>query len=239
MTPTDSTARDRTASGLDRYCGLKLKLSRENEKPARTQRAATLGTEFHSIAAAHLSHQPLPPMSGATVSGWYAKMLERLIPELPQSVTVEMAVGLAKDGSYVEVHEPQPHVYVARNPTQQLSVGGRLDIAWNHYDTAIVVDIKTGGTALGAPDRLPQLQMLGLAYAAYTHATSLVVGIYYARSGTLIWGQKIELPDTALLEDVIRMAEMSEEPVPGSWCASCYSRKHCASAQPASLPWVG
>jgi hypothetical protein len=141
-------------------------------------------------------------------------------------------MGLSPTGRYVEVTEPEPHVYVPVDSAAKILTAGRADTTWPDGGLIYVGDLKSGKTHLGRPEDLPQLQMLGLAAADKHQADAMVLGIYYARDGVWDWSQPIALDSAkaaAMWDQVLLYASLGPEPRPGDWCASCWERKGCTS----------
>ena len=219
-----------TASQLTRHCGYKRKLSKERPRSENAIKAQAKGSSFHECAEVWLrgSEGPLP--IDREVKGWVAWLRDIWTP--PPGCTPEMPLGLSPEGRYVEVKEPEPHVYVPVVETPLLTAG-RADVVWHHDGIAHVLDFKTGKFPVDAPKWNLQLLSLGFAAASFYGSDVMKVGIYYARKGTFVWSDPIHLDSdeaASMWGAVETAATLDETPRPGPHCSRCWERKGCAFA---------
>jgi len=240
-----------SASALRRNCGYPRALNRERKPTADQQAAMDRGTVFHQAIETWARTRELPVVPDLEMQGWLDLLAADWHP--PLDGEYEVAWGLRaelSDGvppAYVEVDEPEPHVYVPRRfvvpagQTAQQAMGaalltaGRADVAWWSGDGLVVADWKTGRyPATPAPQNL-QVNAAGIALALKRGASSYVPMIYYARDGYWDHGPRVVFGTPAferIWGEIRSAALLDERPRPGEWCADCWDRrtKRCAYA---------
>lgn len=236
-----------SASKLIRYCGYvhvlaalppkgKAELQREENK----RLAADRGRVFHQAVDDWVARGNLPMVDDLEIQGWLDLLMSQWAP--PVSTVTEVAWGLSPSGEYLEVDEPEPHVYVARNGSSLLTAG-RLDVGWtqgaNIYGDrphiAACCDWKTGRYPVTPAHRNLQCNAGGMALAQKLGAEAYLPGVYYTRDGFFDWGEPVLLgsPEHQAMFAEVKMAALLDgTPVPGSHCSSCWERKRCAHATP-------
>lgn len=229
-----------SASALHEHCGFAQVLgkTRKRTKPQRV--SMDKGNLFHLYRQHGRTDVPVPreyelsDVDVAEVMAWFELMRSSWVP--PEGIAYELAVGLSPVGRYVDVDEPEPHVYAAKDGTPLLTAG-RLDAGYPERGVAVVFDSKTGRTLPTPAERNLQLWSLGLAYADKLDAEALRVGLYFARTGEFEWypsatGAVALDSDEAARRwaDVERAALLDETPRPGPHCGSCWERKACEHA---------
>jgi hypothetical protein len=222
-----------SASGLKRHCRHDKVLEKLREKPASVEAAAAEGTRFGKLVQDWLEgREPQEPAEKDDPWHWYTNMRASWPP--PPGVQCEVPLGLNHRGEFVEVLEPDPHVYIACTG-ERLVTAGRADLAWTTSlggSVGFVGDLKRSAWRYGYPGQHPQLMALGLAWAAKTRVQWLFLGLYDARDVTWDWSTPIDVAEDgpAMLAEVREMAAMDSEPHPGPWCAGCWERKACKAA---------
>lgn len=244
-----------SASGLVRDCRHHKILQAQRPRSAALEAASAEGTRFGSLVERAVKGLPLAEPEDRD-EPWHWFEAFRGSWSLPDGVGCEVPLGLGADGLYVEVHEPEPHVYL---PTEvglvalmtrrtQLLTAGRADLLWTGtctasdyaanalttwHDVAHVGDLKRSAWRYGDPSRHPQLMALGLAYASREGLPFLRLGLYDARDANWEWGDVIDLREEGpgMLEEIREMATMTDEPRPGDHCNGCWERRACPAAQ--------
>lgn len=223
----------RTFSALREKCSYPELIDLAVPMSKSRQAACDVGTEFHAAVESWVKGTPMPALTSKDARTWLAKMEKVWTP--PPGCEAEIAIGLTDDHRAVTVDEPEPHVYVPRDPGTRLVTAGRLDLRWPEGTARAVVDVKTGRMYLGDPWTIPQLVAQAVTQALAEHdgegagATSIKLGVYYARLGMFDWGEERDINDVINTElpAVRRWATQDPSPNPGAWCLSCYSRANC------------
>jgi hypothetical protein len=192
------------------------------------------GTAFHAAIELWAASGEVPALGDLEMQGWVDLLAAEWAP--PSTGQYEVAWGLAADEWMgkgdpvnVEVDEPAPHVYVARNGGALLTAG-RADAVWldGDYETVRAVDWKTGKwPTTPAVDNL-QVNAAGIALALEWGLESYVPGIYYARDGFWDWGPRVTFgtPEFAKIWGEIREAALLDEtPRPGPHCSDCWEAR--------------
>lgn len=226
-----------SASSLVRHCGYQRALRRARKPTADQQAAMDRGTIYHQAIETWARTRELPVLPDLEMQGWLDLLAAEWSP--PIDGEYEVAWGLRaelEDGvppRFVEVDEPEPHVYVARDGGSLLTAG-RCDGVWTGGDCSMVAaDWKTGRwTTTPAPDNL-QVNAAGVALALKRGMTSYIPAIYYARDGYWDMGPRVVFgtPAFTRIWGEIRAASLLDErPRPGAHCATCWERRGCAYA---------
>ena len=222
-----------SASALIRNCGFARKLNREKPRTEAQQLSMDRGTKFHKAVELWLSGNGLPTCpEDLEIQGW----LDLLVFEMEARVGMETEVawGLSTEGRYLEVTEPQPHVYVAGHPKDVLLTAGRADLVWRDANHVRVIDWKTGRyPATPAQDNL-QVHAAGIAMAGRFLLPLYQPILYYARDGYWDYGPLVEIggrEHARMLAEIRSAAQLDETPRPGNWCLKCWERKACPHAQ--------
>lgn len=217
-----------TASALAPNCAYAKVLSAKKARTADQQAAMDQGTAFHTAVEGWLRSGEVPVLEDMELQGWIDLLAVEWNPP-PADPGIEIAWGLRPDGSYADVIEPEPHVYVAATGGELLTAG-RADVCWLTGGMLTVVDLKTGRWPVTpAPDNL-QVNAAGIALAQRYGASVYVPAIYYARDGAWDMGDPVQLDsfDHAAKLDAVREAAMlPPEPRPGPHCEGCWERKRC------------
>jgi hypothetical protein len=199
-------------------------------------KAAGKGTLFHSYIEKAVLGVTFFGEHDEDVKVWVQRLFSCW--EIPSGCMSEVAIGLDAAGKAHEVDEPEPHCYVAKDPSVEIITAGRLDLRWHEDDgkTLVVVDLKTGQSYLGDPWSIPQLvaqavAALAMEWRGDSKVERVKLGVYYARLGIFDYGSG---PQNAAqvadrFKDVSRWALMTNEPRPGAHCLSCYEKKSCAA----------
>lgn len=227
-----------SASSLVRDCGYQRTLRRTRKPTPGQQVAMGRGNVFHAGVEMWARDRVMPALTDLEIQGWLDLLAADWQP--PVDGEYEVAWGLRaelRDGvppAYVEVDEPEPHVYVARDGGPLLTAG-RADVAWTGGDGILrVPDWKTGKWATTEARLNLQANAAGIALALKRGLTSYIPGIYYARDGFWDWGEVVVF-GTAAFERIwgeIRSAALLDEtPRPGAWCGRCWERRGCTYAQ--------
>lgn len=223
-----------TCSSLTRNCRWWKTLQDQRPRHPKTVEAQQEGTRFGLLVQDWLEKGVLPTTDDEP-SHWLSNMLASWLP--PAGVQCEVPLGLSVDGHYIQVFEPEPHVYKpAVGGAPGLLTAGRADLVWVAGGmlgpVVYVGDLKRSAWKLGAPEQHPQLMALGLAAAAKRGARYLRLGLYDARDALWEWSDVIDLEAEGprMLEEVREMATMPDEPLPGEWCQGCYERTRCKEA---------
>jgi hypothetical protein len=231
----------RSFSKLKAFCSYPETIPQKPSK--RRDDAAEIGTMFHKYieewAKATAAGTPFH-CDGAPepVRTWIRRMRGSWTP--PAGLETELPLGLEDlpFPQYVEVTEPEPHVYVPVDANAKLLTGGRADLVWVADRVLHVPDIKTGQFYLGPPARLRQLQAQG--FSAFSRQNlrapgsvdAFKVGIYYARTGHFDWSDPVG-PGTeewaVMWRECLEAAKRDQKPRPGPHCLSCWDRKECPS----------
>lgn len=215
-----------SASALARFCGHGRVVNKTATKSKRQQAACDKGTLFHSAIELWAKGGRIPDVNDAEVSGWLQTLAMQWEPR--PGMEFEIALGLSPLCTYVEVDEPEPHVYVSRDGSPLLTAG-RGDVAWTEAGVAKLRDNKTGRYVTESASTNLQLHSLGLAWAAKTKCDAYQVEIYYARDGSIDRSDVIPLDSdeaAARWEDVRQAALLDETPRPGEWCmTTCWPGK--------------
>lgn len=224
----------RTFSALREKCSYPELIDLAVPMSKSRQSACDVGTEFHAAVESWVKGTPMPALTSKDARAWLAKMEKVWTP--PLGCESEVALGLTTMDQAVPVDEPEPHIYVPRDPLVSLVTAGRLDLRWEEEmgSIRVVVDVKTGRTYLGDPWTIPQLVAQAVTAALADRelmdgAFQVKLGVYYARLGLFDWGEtrsRAELIDNEL-PAVRRWATQDPSPKPGAWCLSCYSRANC------------
>lgn len=227
----------RTYSSLRGVCAYPELIDLAIPPSKARQTSMDLGTEFHVAVEAWVKGTPMPVLTSKDARAWLARMEKVWAP--PPGCEAEIATGITDDGRGVYVDEPEPHVYVPRDPADRLVTAGRLDLRWTeNVATRVVVDVKTGRTYLGDPWAIPQLAAQAVSEAllcrvddAFDDVSEIRLGVYYARTGLFDFPPARPLYEVIdeLLPQVKAWATMPADPNPGAWCLGCYSRANCAS----------
>lgn len=222
-----------SASGLAPDCGFARILNAKRPKPAATVEAADRGTVFHGGVESWAHTGELPAIDDLEIQGWLDLLASQWSP--PTNAEVEIAWGLTdhEHAGYVDVDEPEPHVYVARNGAALLTAG-RADAAWERAGVLYVVDWKTGKWPVTPAVANLQVNAAGIALAERVGALSYRPAVYYVRDGAWDWGDVVDVqsPSHAEMFAKVRGAALLDEtPRPGAWCARCWEKKACPRAQ--------
>jgi len=229
----------RTASQLTRDCGYVTKLSQLRPRSAYVQSTADEGTRFGKLVQEWLEgREPEAPSALDEPWSWFEYM--RQVWTAPPGIQCEVPLGLSWDGNFVEVTEPNPHIYIPAMGSDPsiLATAGRADITApiramtveGLVDAVLVADLKRSAWKYSPPDRHPQLMALGCAFASKIGVEYMVLGLYGAKDGT--WEQSDPVRVDDLLPAVLEMCALPEnEPRPGPWCAGCYERRNCPAAE--------
>jgi len=220
-----------SASSLVRHCAHRNVLSKLRPRPARTVAAADRGTLFHAAVERWIRSGEVPQVEDPEVQGWLDMLAIDWTP--PPRAGVELALGLSPTRKFVEVEEPEPHVYVPTDGKSPLLTAGRADVVWAEGDVVVVRDWKTGVWPV-AP-AAENLQVLALAFAAadLTWARAFRAEIYYVRDGYRDSSGEVVLgtPEAERLWGEVEAAALLDEtPRPGPWCGGCWERRGCAHA---------
>lgn len=237
-----------SCSSLHRYCGLSPTLNKTKKRPKALEeyvkQTADEGTKFGALVQSYIegSSPPEPEELDeiwAQFEEWRTNRMTRAIPR--GEAVCEVAMGLAKDGTYAPVVEIYPHYYVpshdqasglpfflpAAGSQDLLATGGRLDVGWISGNVAIVLDMKRSAFKYPDPGTVPQLMALACMWALRNGCEFFQVGLYGARDGVYTWEPEIQVV-AEVLPEVLRMAALPEnEPTPGEWCGSCYEKREC------------
>jgi hypothetical protein len=234
----------RTFSQLRAHCAYPLTLEALGPRKYARDIAARKGSDLHARVDGWVRTGELDLVGAVDeVRAWAETMARGWSP--PPGCRSEWALGLTRDALRgVEVDEPEPHVYRARNGDDWVAVAsngiittapgglvtaGRCDLAWvvpGVVDVLHVADIKTGRTYLGPPARIPQLAACALAARWVLRAPfPLRVGVYYARLG--VWDWETVETETDLVEVVRAAVDLPDAPRVGGWCLGCYNAKEC------------
>jgi hypothetical protein len=223
-----------TGSSLTAPCG-HVRALRKLRKPTADQQAAMdRGTVFHQAVERWARTRELPVLPDLELQGWIDLLAADWEPPVDGEYEVAWGLRAADDGRpvYVEVTEPEPHVYVARDGGQLLTAG-RADVAWWAVEGLCVADWKTGRWPAPPAEKNLQVNAAGIALALKRGASSYRPGIYYARDGFWDWGPRVVFGTAAadrILEEVRDAALLDETPRPGPHCAACWERRACAHA---------
>lgn len=216
-----------SASALAPNCGFARILSSKRPRPPSTEEAAARGTTFHAAVETWVKTGEFPAVDDLEIQGWLDLLASQWTP--PERAEVEVAWGLRPDGTYTDVDEPEPHVYVARDGGELLTAG-RADLAFGRAGILHVVDWKTGRWAAAPAVANLQVNAAGLALAERAGLSAYLPMIYYVRDGYPDFGDVVPLGSPAradMFERVREAATLPPEPRPGPWCARCWERKDC------------
>lgn len=218
-----------SASALAPNCAYAKVLSAKRPRPASTVEAADRGTMFHAAVELWVRGGQLPEVNDLEIQGWLELLASQWWP--PVNAEVEVAWGLRLDGTYVDVDEPEPHVYAAKDGSELLTAG-RADVAYERRGMLTVIDWKTGKWPVTAATGNLQVNAAGLALAQRVGAVSYQPIVYYVRDGAFddgdeVYGRDFEL----MLAEVRAAATLPLEPRPGSWCDRCWERNVCPKSQ--------
>lgn len=216
-----------SASALAPNCAYAKVLSAKRPRPPSTVEAADRGTAFHAAVETWIKEGEYPTVDDLEMQGWLDLLASQWTP--PEHAEVEVAWGLRPDGTYTDVDEPEPHVYVARDGGELLTAG-RADLVFERAGVLHVVDWKTGRWAAAPAVANLQVHAAGLALAAQTGLHGYLPMIYYVRDGYPDFGDVVPLGSPVraeMLERVREAATLPPEPRPGPWCARCWERKDC------------
>jgi hypothetical protein len=218
-----------SASALVRNCGAVRKFNREKPRTEAMITSMARGTEFHKAVELWLSGGGLPRSEDLEIQGWLDLLVWEMEPRA--GMEVEVAWGLSVEGRYLEVLEPEPHVYVAADPHDNLLTAGRADLVWRTGDHSVrVLDWKTGRTkATEAKDNL-QVHAGGIAMAGRFLASTYQPVVYYARDGYWDYGPIVDIggqEHARMMAEIRAAALLDETPRPGEWCRKCWDRKDC------------
>lgn len=220
-----------SASSLVRHCRYEKVLKSGREVPPDQQAKIDAGTRFHAAVEAWIRDGALPELENdPEVQGWLDLLASGWIP--PVNTECEIAWGLDLAGAYVDVDEPEPHVYVARDG-RELLTAGRADVAFDWRGVLYVVDWKTGKWAVTPAASNLQVHAAGIALAQRAGATSYRPAIYYVRDGHFDGGDEVPLNSpahVAMLAEVREAAFLDDEPHPGDWCGRCWVKRQCPKA---------
>lgn len=187
------------------------------------------GRRFHAAVEEWIKTGTVPVFDDADVSSWFRSLTDQWTP--PPWIKTEVAWGLRPDGSYVDVEEPEPHVYVAVDGSELLTAG-RADLAWwegGLYDGVICTpDLKAGKWAVEPAITNLQANAAGYALALRYKAFAYQPGIYYAQSGAFDWGDVVEMGSDQAAEafyEIRLAAQLPAAPIPGPWCGDCWEFK--------------
>ena len=227
-----------SASSLVRDCGYQRALRRARKPSPDQQAAMDRGTTFHQAVETWARTRELPVLADLEMQGWLDLLAAEWAP--PVDCEYEVAWGLRTDardygelGAYVEVAEPEPHVYVARDGGPLLTAG-RADVAWTSVNCSLaVVDWKTGRWPATPAAHNLQANSAGIALALKRGLRSYTPGVYYARDGYWDWGAQVVLGTPAFEQiwgEIRTAALLDETPRPGEVCRSCWERKGCEHA---------
>lgn len=221
-----------SASALVRHCGHQRQLNREKPRTENMITSQARGTEFHKAVELWLSGGGLPRSDDLEIQGWLDLLVWEMEPRA--GMEVEVAWGLSVEGRYLEVLEPEPHVYVPADPKDKLLTAGRADVVWRHGDSVRAIDWKTGRTAATpATDNL-QVHAAGIAMAGRFLAKSYQAVLYYARDGYWDYGPIVDIggkEHERMMSEIRAAALLDERPRLGEWCGKCWSRKECSAYQ--------
>jgi hypothetical protein len=223
-----------SASALRRDCGYARILSKARQPTAAQQKAMGDGVIFHQAVETWARTRQLPIIADLQTQGWLDLLACEWEP--PVDGEYEVAWGLRADDDgrpvYVEVTEPEPHVYVARDGGPLLTAG-RADVGWWSVEGLCVADWKTGRWPAPPAEKNLQVNAAGIALALKRGAESYRPGIYYARDGFWDWGPRVVFGTPAadrILGEVRDAALLDETPRPGPQCGQCWERRACAHA---------
>lgn len=226
----------RSASSLMRDCSypnilkkLPPKTAKEREAHANRQAAADRGTTFHAAVESWVKTGIVPMVEDLEIQGW----LDLLVCNWNPGVShVEVAWGLDMAGNFVDVDEPEPHVYTAKDGKTQLLTAGRADVCTltPTAPVAVLGDWKTGRWAVTPAEQNLQVNAAGIALAGKFKVDAYEPGIYYVRDGhwdigPTVWRGTVEWE--SMLSEIRQAALLPDEPRPGEHCASCWERKRC------------
>lgn len=224
-----------SASALAPNCGYAKVLSAKRPRPATTVEAADRGTMFHAAVEAWVKTGELPALDDLEIQGWLDLLASQWSPSVNAEVEIAWGLRLLEGGAafcYVDVDEPEPHKYVARDGGELLTAG-RADLAWEEKGVIQVVDWKTGKWPATAAMMNLQVNAAGIALAEKLGAISYAPAIYYARDGAWDLGEEVPVGSAVhhgMLREVIAAALLPPEPRPGDWCSRCWERKACPRA---------
>lgn len=230
-----------SASALKAHCGYPRALEKLRPKSANAQIACDKGTAFHSAVETWSKTGDLAGVLAGLlddeVRGWLELLAMTWAPG--QGMDFERALGLSPTGTYVQVKEPEPHVYVPDCPLPlavPLLTAGRADVVFRRVVlepspmlVAHVRDWKTGRYP-SAPVR-ENLQLTALAFAAADlfGANAFIREIYYARDGYLDADPGPIMLDSdegaVAWEMVEAAAKLDDSPRPGPHCGDCWERR--------------
>lgn len=219
-----------SASGLVADCAYRRVLKARKPRSPNLEAAGARGTAFHALIERWIRDGVVPVVEDLEMQGWVDLLAAEWSP--PPGARTEIAWGLSPDGAHVMVQEPKPHVYEAMDG-RPLLTAGRADVCYGGV-TLNVVDWKTGKWPVAPAGENLQVNAAGLALARRFEARRYLPMIYYVRDGYFDVGEPVELDGpsgAAALEMVRAAAQLDETPRPGPWCASCWERRECTSAE--------
>ena len=227
-----------SASALTMPCGYVRALRKLRQPTPDQQRATDRGTLFHQAVEEWARTRELPVLPDLEMQGWLDLLAADWSP--PVDGEYEVAWGLRAELSdgvppvYVEVTEPEPHVYVARDGLPLLTAG-RADVDWWAVEGLVIADWKTGKWPAAPAETNLQVNAAGVALALKRGASSYRPGVYYARDGFWDWGPRVVFGTPAferIWGEIRAAALLDESPQPGPHCGACWERKSCNHASP-------
>lgn len=239
-----------SASALTRNCAYEKTLSKKRPRSAYVESTIAEGSRFGALVQDLVEgREPAEPEIVDDAWDDYTIFRDQWLrwPDRPREAVCELAMGLGKDGHYVDVVEVKPHFYVpshspydanrpaglpyllpAAGDQSILATAGRNDVAWINGDVGIVLDMKRSAFKYYDGESVPQLMALGCMWALRNGLEFFQTGLYGKRDGVFQWSQTIQRVSDVLPE-VLAMAALPEnEPIAGEHCQACYERKDCA-----------
>lgn len=226
----------KTASQLKRNCAYPIVLDAKRKVTPEQQAAKDAGTSFHELVRMKLEHGADVSSENPEIQSWldmfdvyWAEQKSARRPDVV--VECEVPWGLSPDGRYVEVTEPQPHIYVPVRDGDELLTAGRIDLVIRSPLLVLAIDYKTGKWPSPPADENLQANAAGLALTRKYGTQGYAAGIYSIRDGgpldrglpVVVNGAEWE----RRFEAVREAAQLPLTPIPGEHCASCWNRRDC------------
>lgn len=230
-----------SASSLKYRCAYPNVLDRGRTPSPAQQESMDRGTAFHKAVEDWLRTGIYPELEDMELQGWVDGFASQWTP--PSWAKLEIAWGLGEDGQHLMVEEPEPHRYVARGGMKLLTAGRADLVYWDQGlpgGCLMIVDYKTGKSAVEPPATNLQVNAAGLALMDRFGAAGYVPGIYAARDAAFEWGDPVAKGSYVaeeMLEAVRMSALLPETPIVGDHCGSCWDLRLSRCKE--GMAWAG
>ena len=180
--------------------------------------ATSAGTDFHTLAEAHLTGQPWPDVENTEV-----------IPEAQEWASWWDGLGLgAPTDVEVTLH------FTAAAGDLLVDVPGHADAVWDDADndTVIVVDWKRVQWSFGYPDIEDDLQLLAYGAGAmdkYGRSKAIIMRVHVP--ALEVHSHEMGIGDVDRLKDAVLALSADAEPSPSPDCDTCLARHACEAYQ--------